>query len=182
MIGTAGDHSDRRHGEHLSAVGESRRVGSRCVSRRCCRGPVLGSPIGPPPAFVRRRERTDGRCHLARSPSGPVTRTRAPTAQRKPTTEVDTGMSWWHSYRSVSRDELLAGALALADRGWPVVPGTFWQGRRWAGMPDAPRSGCVPVLTDGLVGATCDRGAIVEWWSKLPYTVLLPTGSALDAI
>jgi hypothetical protein len=91
-------------------------------------------------------------------------------------------MSWWHSYSSVSRDELMCGALALADHGWPVVPGTFWQGRRWAGMPDAPRSGSVPILVNGLADATHDRDAIVKWWSELPYSVLLPTGSELDAI
>lgn len=91
-------------------------------------------------------------------------------------------MSWWHSYSSVSRDELMTGALALADRGWAVLPGTFWQGRRWAGMQDAPRSGPVPVLDSGFAGATTERAAIVEWWSELPYSVLLPTGSVLDAI
>jgi len=91
-------------------------------------------------------------------------------------------MPWWHSYRSVSRDELMSGALTLAHQGWPVVPGTFWQGRRWAGMPGAPGSGPVPVLPSGLAGATTDTAAVIEWWSELPYSVLLPTGSALDAI
>lgn len=104
------------------------------------------------------------------------------TVRGEPTTEVDTRMFRWHSYRSVSRDELMTGALVLADCGWPILPGTFWQGRRWAGMPDAPSSGPVPVLGSGLAGATTDRTAIVEWWSELPYSVLLPTGSALDAI
>lgn len=91
-------------------------------------------------------------------------------------------MVWWHNARSVGRDELMAGALQLADRQWPVVPGTFWQGRGWAGMPDAPRSGPVPVPENGLAGATCDSAAIVGWWTELPYSVLLPTGSVLDAI
>lgn len=91
-------------------------------------------------------------------------------------------MPWWHSYRSVGRDELTAGALALADHGWPVVPGTFWQGRRWAGMAGAPRSCSVPVLPDGGAGATCDTSAIAGWWSELPYSVLLATGCVLDAI
>ena len=86
-------------------------------------------------------------------------------------------MGWWRNYRSVGRDELMAGALVLADHRWPVLPGTFWQGRR---SPDAPCSGPVPV--GGLAAATCDREAVVEWWSALPYSVLLPTGSVLDAI
>jgi hypothetical protein len=76
----------------------------------------------------------------------------------------------------------MAGALALADSGWPVVPGTFWQGRRWAGSAAAPQAGAVPIPADGPAGATCDTSTIIRWWSELPYSVLLQTGSLLDAI
>lgn len=76
----------------------------------------------------------------------------------------------------------MAGALELADLGWPVMPGTFWQSDRWAGMPDAPQSGPVPALTIGAVGASCEQRTVTAWWSELPYSVLVATGSVVDVI
>ncbi|MDQ2710478.1 MAG: bifunctional DNA primase/polymerase [Actinomycetota bacterium] len=98
------------------------------------------------------------------------------------TREVGTGMSWWDSYQAGNRAELMAGAIDLADRGWPVLPGTFWQSDRWTGIPDAPQPGPVSALTLGTAGASCDRQTVTGWWSELPYSVLVATGSVVDVI
>lgn len=91
-------------------------------------------------------------------------------------------MSWWDGYRPNDRTGLLTGALELIDRGWPVMPGTYWQTDRWAGIPDAPRFGPVPVATLGAFGASRDPDVVEAWWSEQPYSVLVATGSVVDVI
>ncbi|MBV9315076.1 MAG: bifunctional DNA primase/polymerase [Pseudonocardia sp.] len=91
-------------------------------------------------------------------------------------------MSWWDSYRAVYRAELRTGALELAERGWPVLPGTYWQADRWTGIPDAPQTGPVPAVADGLAAASRDPCTVARWWSELPYSVLVATGSVVDVI
>lgn len=90
-------------------------------------------------------------------------------------------MSWWDSSRAGHGTQLLRAAAGLAEHGWPVLPGTFWQAGAWHGRPDAPQAGPVPV-DDGLPAATVDRSRATAWWSGLPYSILLATGSALDVI
>ncbi|HEY1971042.1 MAG TPA: bifunctional DNA primase/polymerase [Pseudonocardia sp.] len=91
-------------------------------------------------------------------------------------------MAWWDSNRAVYRAELKASALALADHGWPLLPGTYWQADRWTGIPDAPQLGPVAVPLDGVAEATDERLAIENWWSDRPYSVLVATGSVVDVI
>lgn len=91
-------------------------------------------------------------------------------------------MSWWGSYRAGYRAELKAGALELADLGWPVLPGTYWQVDRWTGIPDAPRVGATPVRCDGPASASRDRWVVARWWSEQPYSVLVATGVTVDVI
>jgi hypothetical protein len=54
-------------------------------------------------------------------------------------------MAWWDSYRAVYRAELKTSALEMANHGWPVIPGTYWQADRWAGCADPGESGPVPI-------------------------------------
>ncbi len=91
-------------------------------------------------------------------------------------------MQWWDSYRAACGSELRAEALYFADHGWPVVPGTFPQGERWAGRARAPQDGPVPVVADWMARATADHAQIGSWWSGLPYSILLPTGIRFDVI
>jgi len=127
-------------------------------------------------------------------------------------------MAWWDSYRAVYRAELKTSALEMADHGWPVIPGTYWQADRWAGCVDPGESGPVPIPdpqapppgaealgvdvgsragdergadADGssaageqrpTVAAMTDRDEVAQWWSQLPYSVLLSTGVACDVI
>ncbi|HZZ50833.1 MAG TPA: bifunctional DNA primase/polymerase [Pseudonocardia sp.] len=89
-------------------------------------------------------------------------------------------MAWWDSDRVEYRAELKTGALALAEHGWPLLPGTYWQANRWTGVPDAPRFGPTPCV--GTNEATDDVETVTGWWSELPYSVLLATGSVVDVI
>ena len=91
-------------------------------------------------------------------------------------------MAWWTSNRAVYRGELQSSALDLAGRGWPLVPGTYWQSQRWTGMTHAPQHGPIPVAADGLSEATDDPARINSWWSDRPYSVLIATGSVVDVI
>jgi hypothetical protein len=91
-------------------------------------------------------------------------------------------MAWWSNSRSADRAGLTAGALELAELGWPVLPGTFWQTTGWTGCADAPQNGPVPLLRSGLAGATCDRRTVTRWWSERPYSLLVATGATVDAI
>jgi hypothetical protein len=79
------------------------------------------------------------------------------------------------SWRGAFRIELRAEAIGLASRGWPVVPGTYpTEGRQW----DGPR----PVREDWaeLLGAHPQR--VAQWWTGVPYSVLVATGSVVDAV
>ncbi|HTK67441.1 MAG TPA: bifunctional DNA primase/polymerase [Pseudonocardia sp.] len=103
-------------------------------------------------------------------------------------------MSWWNSSRAVYGAELRAGAQCLVDHGWPVVPGTWWQGGAWRGIPAEPVGGLtidlsraagwdsVPAVSGGVSSATCDSSQVSLWWSRSPYSVLLATGSTLDVV
>ena len=91
-------------------------------------------------------------------------------------------MQWWDSYRAVYGTELRAEAMVLADHGWAVVPGTFPQGEVWSGCAEAPQAGPCPVLDDWALRASTDCGQIAEWWSGLPYSILLPTGLTFDVL
>jgi hypothetical protein len=91
-------------------------------------------------------------------------------------------MSWWDSYRAVYRAELKASAFELADHGWPVLPGNYWQVDRWLGADGAEAPGLAPIEGDGLARATREPEEVDAWWSERPYSVLLATGSAVDAI
>ncbi|MDD7920859.1 bifunctional DNA primase/polymerase [Actinomycetospora callitridis] len=91
-------------------------------------------------------------------------------------------MQWWDSYRAVYGTELRAEAMVLADHGWAVVPGTFPQGEVWSGCADAPQAGPCPVLDEWALRASTDCSQIAEWWSGLPYSILLPTGLTFDVL
>lgn len=94
-------------------------------------------------------------------------------------------MSWWDNYRAVPGSELRAAALDYAAHGWPVIPGSFWQAGEWTGWADPPTHDAVapaPVTVGGVSDASRIAAEISAWWSGLPYSVLLATGTAVDAI
>ncbi|WP_034268533.1 bifunctional DNA primase/polymerase [Haloechinothrix halophila] len=78
------------------------------------------------------------------------------------------------SWRDAFRVELRAEAIGLATRGWPVVPGTS--------PVDNDRSGPVPVHDDWQERAAAGSRNIVEWWGGEAHSILVATGTYVDAV
>lgn len=107
-------------------------------------------------------------------------------------------MDWSDSWRGAFRIELRAQAIGHAYRGWPVLPGTYPAGSRWVGgsQPDqtGPSStnnanpspvhmtGPSPVREDWpeRIGASAEE--VGEWWNGEAFSVLVATGTVLNAI
>lgn len=71
-------------------------------------------------------------------------------------------------------------ALSLADHGWPVVRGTYREGAGWQGRPG--RADLLPLDENWLDCWTVDVDQVAEWWSHLPYSVLVVCGEGVDAL
>lgn len=91
-------------------------------------------------------------------------------------------MDWSDSWRGAFRIELRAQAIGLAHRGWPVMPGTYPAGSQWAGGNGLRPDGPTPVHDDWAlrVGASADE--VAEMWNGDAFSVLVATGTTLDAI
>lgn len=106
---------------------------------------------------------------------------------------MDLAAEGWHS---AFRIELRVQAIEFASRGWPVVPGTY-PGWVESGKVDStsdvnstngasanPR----PIQSDWLDPARAHTGhpdqadRVAEWWTQEPYSVLVATGSEIEAI
>lgn len=108
---------------------------------------------------------------------------------------------WSDSWRGAFRIELRAEAIGFASRGWPVMPGSYPMDNRpttsgsidspestsacgehrWAGRAQNDEQGLVPVHDDWAdrLGATPEQ--VAEWWSGRPYSLLVATGTVVDA-
>ncbi|MEV8515511.1 bifunctional DNA primase/polymerase [Dactylosporangium sp. NPDC051484] len=91
-------------------------------------------------------------------------------------------MLWWE------RSRLRKAAARYAAHGWPVRPGAFLTGRH-AGHPARPRRfdcgtpGCHTVACHPTaLPVTAGEAEAAALWREHPYTVLLPTGHAFDAL
>jgi hypothetical protein len=91
-------------------------------------------------------------------------------------------MDWSDSWRGAFRIELRAQAIGLAYRGWPVLPGTYPAGSAWVGGGTSHQTGPNPVHEDWTerVGASADE--VADWWNGEAFSVLVATGTVLDAI
>jgi hypothetical protein len=78
------------------------------------------------------------------------------------------------------RVRLRTAAARFADHGWPVTPGSYFNGARMAcDRPTCWATSCHPILPDW------DRSTDVhigQWWRERPHSVLLPTGRVFDVI
>lgn len=80
---------------------------------------------------------------------------------------------WSDAWRGAFRIELRAEAIGLASRGWPILPGSYPAAGTWHGP--------VPIHDDWQhTVASPER--VAEWWADKPYSVLVATGSYVDAI
>jgi len=91
-------------------------------------------------------------------------------------------MEWPDSWRDAFRIELRAQAIALVCRGWPVMPGTYPNGSDWVGGAEIGRSGPRPVPERWLDHAQADPVETAEWWNEDTYSLLVATGTVVDAI
>lgn len=97
---------------------------------------------------------------------------------------------WPNSWRAAFRIELRAEAIGLAWRGWPVIPGTYPDsdsGVACAGT-DAQQgssdtwSGPVPAHSDWERRLGAHPQQVAAWWTGKPYSLLVATGTVVDAI
>lgn len=86
--------------------------------------------------------------------------------------------------RDAFRVELRAEAIALAGRGWPVVPGTCVAGTQDgdAGEQAADWTRPEPVPQDWRERRSANPDEVAATWSRYPYSVLVATGTVLDAV
>lgn len=91
--------------------------------------------------------------------------------------------AYWHD---AFRIELRAAAIGLAWRGWPVFPGTYPDSNRSMDH-DSPEAGSawtrpVPAHSDWRQRIGAHPQQVASWWADRPYSVLVATGTMLDAI
>jgi hypothetical protein len=95
-------------------------------------------------------------------------------------------MDWSDSWRGAFRIELRAQAIGLAYRGWPVLPGTYPAGSQWSGGSNTAaqdnQAGPSPVHEDWAQRAGATPDEVAEWWNGEAFSVLVATGTVLDAI
>ncbi|SNR62631.1 Bifunctional DNA primase/polymerase, N-terminal [Haloechinothrix alba] len=76
-------------------------------------------------------------------------------------------------WRDAFRIELRAVAIGLASRGWPVLPGSY---------PDQVGDAPEPVQSGWADRPAMHPQQVAEWWTTYPYSVLVATGTMLDAV
>jgi hypothetical protein len=83
----------------------------------------------------------------------------------------------------VDRIRLRRAAVRYAAHGWPVTPGAYLTGDRFAcGRPGCPIMGCHPAIESWEDESSTDGARVARWWRRRPYTVLLATGWKFDVL
>lgn len=79
------------------------------------------------------------------------------------------------------RVELRAEAIGLAGRGWPVLPGTCVTAQQ-DGETTGEWTRPVPVESDWQNRGSANPDTVAAVWSGSPYSLLVATGTMVDAI
>lgn len=87
---------------------------------------------------------------------------------------------WSDSWRGAFRIELRAEAIGLAGRGWPVLPGTYPGATDQE--PEADWTRPVPAHDNWEQRIGAHPRQIAAWWTGRPYSLLVATGTMVDAI
>src|SRR5882672_1484370 len=80
------------------------------------------------------------------------------------------------------RLRLRHAALRYAEHGWDVLPGAYLTGDRFCCGPGCQTVACHPAWMDWPELASHDPRLVSSWWTGRPYSVLLATGRAFDAL
>jgi hypothetical protein len=78
--------------------------------------------------------------------------------------------------------ELRDAALKYAGQQWPVLPGHFHDRYGCSCGERCEEAGTHPLREHWPTGASSDPDAVREWWSRDPYSILLPTGGPFDVL
>jgi hypothetical protein len=83
----------------------------------------------------------------------------------------------------VDRLRLRRTAQSYAAHDWPVLPGAWLTGARFAcGRPGCAIVACHPAIENWEDAAGTRAGAVTEWWRHRPHSVLLATGWKFDVL
>ncbi|MEU6643292.1 bifunctional DNA primase/polymerase [Saccharomonospora sp. NPDC046836] len=88
---------------------------------------------------------------------------------------------WPETWRGAFRIELRAEAIGLAWRGWPVLPGTY-PGAGDDGAAGSTWTRPVPAHDDWRQRLGAHPQQVAAWWTGRPYSLLVATGTMVDAI
>lgn len=83
------------------------------------------------------------------------------------------------TWRGAFRIELRAEAIGLAGRGWPVLPGTY-PGQAEGEESDWTRP--TPAHADWRERLGAHPRQVAAWWTGRPYSLLVATGTVVDAV
>lgn len=87
-----------------------------------------------------------------------------------------------HPFPGIGWTEIRSAAVAFAEHGWPVVPGTY-QLAEWSAWLGKPKAGGLEPVEDLWVTESITAPEIAEnWWTRRPYSVLLACGKGVDAL
>ena len=85
-------------------------------------------------------------------------------------------------WRSAFRIELRVQAIGLASRGWPVLTGTFPSEDGWSDGEKSAVDGPAPINHDVRDSLNTAPEQVASWWNGTPYSLLLATGSSVEAL
>lgn len=92
-------------------------------------------------------------------------------------------MDWSaNGWRSAFRIELRVQAIGFASRGWPVLTGTFPVEDGWSDGEQSDVDGPAPIRQDVRESLNTAPEQVASWWSAHPYSLLLATGTAVEAL
>lgn len=91
-------------------------------------------------------------------------------------------MDWSDNWRDAFRIELRAEAVGLAARGWPIMPGTYPTSGGWTDGESVSRGGPEPLRADWKLQLADRSESIATAWTERPYSLLVATGSVIDAV
>lgn len=91
-------------------------------------------------------------------------------------------MDWSDNWRDAFRIELRAEAVGLAWRGWPIMPGTYPTAQGWSDGDRVYTGGPEPVNADWHLQLAEMPERVATMWTGRPYSLLVATGTVLDAV